>query len=201
MLIFLLKFLCALIFGVKLWEKVGKDQKARQVFGFFGEFMGAFFSGSVEARLDEKGRFVLPQSMRHGLMENGVLEFSLGLGLGGCIGVYRQSMIEKMVETFRAKQHIGEYQQFFTFFFANLFPTTCDKVGRVVIPTVLKKVVGIHSEIVVAGVIDKIEIWPQEIYMSKLEALLSGTDGQFNLAEMTKQAFALLETDHEESAP
>ena len=48
-------------------------------------FMGTFFfSGSATARLDEKGRFVLPQSMRYGLIEDGELEFSLGLGLGGC---------------------------------------------------------------------------------------------------------------------
>ena len=44
-----------------------------------------FFSGSTSAKLDEKGRFVLPQQMRFGLVEEGALEFSLALGLGGCL--------------------------------------------------------------------------------------------------------------------
>jgi len=59
-----------------------------------------FFSGSNAARLDEKGRFVLPQSMRYGLVEEGALEFSLGLGLGGCLAIYRKSDIEKIVARF-----------------------------------------------------------------------------------------------------
>src|SRR5271166_1568220 len=118
-----------------------------------------FFSGSQVAKLDEKNRFVLPQSMRYGLVENGALEFSLGLGLGGCLAIYRKSDIEKIVAKFQAKQHLGKYQKFFTLFFSTLHQTTCDTVGRVLIPATLKKAVGIKTEIMVAGVLNKIEIW------------------------------------------
>jgi MraZ protein len=151
-----------------------------------------FFSGSTSAKLDEKGRFVLPQQMRFGLVENGTLEFSLGLGLGGCLTIYRQSDIQKIVEKFQAKQHLGKYQKFFTLFFSTLHQTTCDKVGRVIIPPTLKKAVGIQSEIMIAGVLNKIEIWPKERYDAQLEAVLSGQDAEMNLAKMTEEAFALL---------
>ena len=124
--------------------------------------MQFFFSGSTSAKLDEKGRFVLPQHMRFSLVENGVLEFSIGLGLGGCLTIYRQSAIQKIVERFQSKQHLGKYQKFFTLFFSTLHQTTCDKVGRISIPPTLKKAVGIKNEITIAGVLNKIEIWPQE---------------------------------------
>ncbi len=151
-----------------------------------------FFSGSSSAKLDEKGRFVLPQQMRFGLVENGELEFSIGLGLGGCLAIYRQSDIERIVAKFQAKQHIAKYQKFFTLFFSTLHQTTCDKVGRVNIPTILKNAVGVKSEIVIAGVLNKIEIWPREQYEQQLNALVTGKDQEISLAQLTEEAFALL---------
>ncbi len=171
--------------SVKLWENVG----------IMGKF---FFSGSVDAKLDDKNRFVLPQQMRYGLIEDAVLEFSIGLGLGGCLAIYRKSDIDKIVEKFQAKQHLGKFQKFFTLFFSTLHQTTCDKVGRVIIPGVLKKAVGMNEEIVIAGVLNKIELWPKEKYAADLSALLGGKDPEFNLARLTEDAFALLDEEEGE---
>ncbi|MDR2539703.1 MAG: hypothetical protein LBC45_03770 [Chlamydiales bacterium] len=157
-----------------------------------------FFSGSTATKIDEKGRFVLPQGMRFGLVENGVLEFSLGLGLGGCLAIYRQSDIQRIVAKFQEKSHIGKYQEFFTLFFSTLYQTTCDKIGRVHIPSILKKAVGIASEIVIAGVLNKIEIWPKKEYERRLEAMLDGKNVDMNLAKLTEEAFALLGRSEEE---
>ncbi|MCB1109452.1 MAG: division/cell wall cluster transcriptional repressor MraZ [Chlamydiia bacterium] len=150
-----------------------------------------FFNGSTHSKLDEKNRFVLPQQMRYGLVENGELEFTIALGLGGALAIYRRSDIEKIVKKFQAKQHVAKYQKFFTLFFSTLHHATCDKLGRVVLPPVLKKAAGIKSEIVIAGVLNKIEIWPKEKYTYDLESFLGGEDN--SLAQMTEEAFALLE--------
>lgn len=163
--------------------------------------MGKFyFSGSVSAKLDEKNRFVLPQNMRFGLVEDGELEFCLALGLGGCIAIYRRNDIQKIVEKFQSKQHIAKYQKFFTLFFSTLHQTTCDKVGRVVVPPILKKAAGIKSDVIVAGVLDKIEIWPKEVYEKDLNALLSGKGADAELAKMAEEAFALLGEEEGEHA-
>jgi MraZ protein len=166
-----------------LWQKVGN---------LVSKF---FFSGSTNAKLDEKNRFVLPQSMRFGLVEEGELEFTIALGLGGCLAIYRRSDIEKIVQKFQSKQHIGKYQKFFTLFFSTLHQTTCDKIGRVILPPVLKNAVDIKGEIVIAGVLNKIEIWPKELYDKQLKAMLAGKDEDYNLAKMTEEAFALLEEE------
>lgn len=156
-----------------------------------------FFSGSSVAKLDEKGRFVLPQEMRYGLVEDGKCEFVIGLGLGGCLAIYRKSVIEKIVERFQKMQHVAQYQKFFTLFFSTLHPTECDKVGRVSLPSSLKGAVGIQKEMVVAGVMDKIELWPKEVYEENLRKLLGGED----LAKMTEAAFYLLNEEVPASAP
>ena len=152
-----------------------------------------FFSGSTNAKLDEKNRFVLPQSMRFGLVENGAMEFTLALGLGCCLAIYRKSDIEKIVEKFQSKAHVAKYQKFFTLFFSTLYHTTCDKIGRVGIPPILKKAVDMQGEIVVAGVLNKIELWPKEKYDAHLKAFISGEDADFDLAKMSEEAFALLD--------
>lgn len=153
---------------------------------------GFFFSGSTVAKLDEKGRFVLPQAMRYGLVEDGKCEFVLGLGLGGCLSIYRKGTIQSIVEKFREKQHMAQYQKFFTLFFSTLHETQCDKIGRVMLPLHLKNAMNIKKELVVAGVMDKIELWPKEIYDQNMRNMLENKNPDLNLAQMAEEAFALL---------
>jgi MraZ protein len=151
-----------------------------------------FFSGSHTAKLDEKGRFVLPQEMRYGLVEEGKCEFVIGLGLGGCLAIYRKALIDQIVAKFQENQHVAKFQKFFTLFFSTLYPTECDKIGRVMLPANLRVAVGIDKEMVVAGVMDKIELWPEEVYKRNLRSLLDGTSTDLSLEKMTEEAFALL---------
>lgn len=155
--------------------------------------MGDFyFSGSVSTKIDDKNRFVLPQNMRYGLVENGELEFTISLGLDGSLAIYRKSDIAKIIEKFRKKQHLAKYRKFFTIFFSTLFHTTADKLGRVVIPALLKKAAGIEGEIVICGVLDKIEIWSKEKYDKDLLSFMEEEAGG-----MTEAAFALLGDEEE----
>ncbi|MBI3508817.1 MAG: hypothetical protein HY069_04220 [Chlamydiia bacterium] len=169
----------------KMWENVGMSMSRY------------FFSGATVVKLDEKGRFVLPQEKRYGLVEEGKCEFVIGLGLGGCLAIYKKSVIDQIVEKFQQNQHVARFQKFFTLFFSTLHQTECDKVGRVHIPDTLREAVGIQKEIVVAGVLDKIELWPKEVYDANLRELIAGTAPDKSLAKMTEEAFALL---HEEDA-
>jgi MraZ protein len=160
-----------------------------------------FFSGSNVAKLDEKGRFVLPQEMRFGLVEEGKCEFVIGLGLGGCLAIYRKSVIQKIVERFRSLQHLAQYQKFFTLFFSTLHPTECDKVGRVALPSTLKSAGQIQKEIMVVGVMDKIELWPKEVYEKNLRELIEGKSSDLSLTKMAEEAFALLHSEPAQKAP
>jgi transcriptional regulator MraZ len=172
---------CAIFdFVAKMWDNVEMVMS------------GFFFSGSHVVKLDEKGRFVLPQNFRYGLVEEGKCEFVIGLGLGGCLTIYRKSLIQKIVDKFKENQHVAKFQKFFTLFFSTLHQTECDKIGRVMLPVNLKGAVGIEKEIVVAGVMDKIELWPKKVYDRNLRALMEGTSPEMNLEKMTEEAFALL---------
>lgn len=143
-----------------------------------------FFSGSSSAKVDDKNRFVLPQDMRFGLVEEGKIEVVLALGMGGCLALYRKSEIEAIVKTLRGKQHIAKYRKFFTLFFSTLHKVTPDKLGRITLPAILKKATGIETEVVIAGVMNKIEIWPKQKFEDDL-ALFK--DQAAELSELTEE--------------
>lgn len=157
-----------------------------------------FFSGSSTAKLDEKNRCVIPQSLRYGLVEDGKLEFTIALGLGGCLAIYKNSDMEKIVKKFKEKQHVAKFQKFFTLFFSTLYKTTCDNIGRITIPAILKKAAGIESEIVFAGVLDKIELWPKEKYELDLASFFDEKEETNALSEMITEAFGLLSEEEVE---
>jgi len=60
--------------------------------------------------------------MRFGLVENGALEFTLALGLGGCLAIYRRSDIERCGEVPIEAAH-GQVSKIFHFL---LFYTPSD---------------------------------------------------------------------------
>ena len=159
---------------------------------------GSFFSGSYNAKVDEKGRFVIPQSLRYQLIEDGKLEFTIALSMGGCLAIYKKSDIEAIVEKFKKKQHIGKYQKFFTLFFSTLIHTSCDKVGRVSLPSSLKNGVGIKDEIVIAGSLNKIELWPKEVYERDLAQFVGG-EGSDSMKNLMEEAFSLLGEEEPEN--
>lgn len=152
--------------------------------------MGYFFSGAHEGKLDEKNRLVLPHDLRYGLVENGVLQFSVALGMGGCLSIYRKSDIERLVEQFQKMQYVARYQKFLTIFFSTLYQTECDKVGRITLPPLLKRASGIDQEVVIAGVLNKIEIWPKEVYESTLGSFLEGNDPSLDFSKLAEEAFS-----------
>ena len=146
-----------------------------------------YFSGSYVAKLDEKNRFVLPQDLRYQLVEKGKLEFIIALSMGGCLAIYRESEMQEILGRLKKKQHIARFQRFLTLFFSTLIKTTCDKVGRVTIPAALKNGVGIEQEMMITGALNKIELWPREVYEKDLRAFMEGKE---SLKEVMEDAFS-----------
>ena len=150
-----------------------------------------FFSGSNFYKIDEKNRFVIPHQMRYGLVENGKLEFAIGLGFGGCLAIYKKSDLDQIVEKFREKQYVSKFQKFFTLFFSTLHFTSCDKLGRASLTPQLKSIANLKKDVVIAGVMNKIEIWSKDEYEKNMKEVLQDAKDE-GLREMTEDAFSLM---------
>ncbi|MFI3207623.1 MAG: division/cell wall cluster transcriptional repressor MraZ [Eubacteriales bacterium] len=111
------------------------------------------FRGEYAHNIDPKGRLIIPAKFREGLGEN----FVVTKEIGGCLSVYPEegwkAFEEKLSALPRAKADIVR------FFSGSAVDSGLDKQGRVLLSPALKAYAGVEKEVVLVGVLDRVEIW------------------------------------------
>ena len=106
--------------------------------------------------MDAKGRLIVPAKFRDQLGD----EFMVTRGLDGCLFVYTQDEWHSMEERFREIPMTSKNaRKFSRFLFAGAVNCEVDKQGRILLPPVLREYAGIQKDVVLAGVLNRIEIW------------------------------------------
>jgi MraZ protein len=146
--------------GVK-WSRVG----------FRGEHGHDMFFGTYEHTIDEKGRLTLPARFRR-VLEAGVV---VARGLDSNVDVYPQDEWDRLVESRLAPLDplAPETRKLRRFFFAGTTYDTMDRQGRVLVPQQLRDAGGLGRDVVIAGVLDHLEVWSREAWAEQQK----GVDG------------------------
>jgi MraZ protein len=116
------------------------------------------FLGQYQHSLDEKGRVILPAKFRSQL-EGGAY---MARGLDGCVCVYPTDEWERVSNKVLELATRGATErQAARSFFAGAAEVAPDRQGRVPVPVHLREFAGLslEREVVVAGVLSRIEIW------------------------------------------
>ena len=117
------------------------------------------FMGEFNHTIDAKGRLIIPSRFRELLGD----EFVLTKGLDGCLSIYPMEEWEAFEEKLRALPLTNKNARTFSrFFVAGATPCELDKQGRILIPQTLREFAGLDKDVVLVGVIDKIEVWDKE---------------------------------------
>lgn len=117
------------------------------------------FKGEYSHSVDAKGRIIMPAKFREILGEM----FVVTKGLDGCLFVYPNDEWENIENKFREiPLTTKDARKFSRFFFAGAADCEVDKQGRVLIPAVLREFAGLNKEVVLVGVLNRIEIWSKE---------------------------------------
>ena len=117
------------------------------------------FMGEYNHTVDTKGRLIVPSKFRELLGD----EFVVTKGLDGCLFVYSGDEWKLMETKFReVSQFSKEARKFARFFFAGAATCEVDKQGRVLLPANLREFAGNEKEVVLAGVVNHIEIWNKD---------------------------------------
>ncbi len=117
------------------------------------------FMGEYNHTIDTKGRLIVPSKFREPLGE----EFVVTKGLDKCLFVYPSEEWKTIEENFRSvSQFSKEARKFARFFFAGAAICEVDKQGRILLPAVLREYAGLEKEVVLAGVVNRVEIWDKE---------------------------------------
>ena len=129
------------------------------------------FKGVFEHQLDDKNRLRIPSKFKKELTgEHGEKTYSFFRGMNNCICVMADELLDETISVL-AEEGISESSEASTLFFGNIFSAEEDAQGRVVLPTVLKKMAGITKNIITLGKGKRLEIWSAERYYAYLEGI------------------------------
>lgn len=127
------------------------------------------FVGQYEHNLEEKGRLSVPKKFRGDLAEGGVLT----RGLDGCLFLFPkkrwEEFVDKLSQTPLTKADARGFSRLLTY---GATEVELDGQGRILVPEFLRNFAGIKKEVILAGALERIEIWDKENfsdYQQKIE--------------------------------
>ena len=123
--------------------------------------------GEHEHTIDEKNRLTLPAKFRQSFSGGGVVT----RGMDGCLYVYPREEWERLVESrlgsldplSRDDRMIQRH------FFSGAAEIEPDKQGRIMLPGALIEHAKLGREVIVAGVLDHLEIWDRAAWRAQLK--------------------------------
>jgi MraZ protein len=122
------------------------------------------FGGHYRHSLDSKGRLNIPAQLRKILgSQNTQLWITPGLQ-DGCLFVYPQENWIKKMEELNAQADTLEKRKAIRVFSSQSFMVDLDTQGRIIVPSDYQKLAKMDKEVVIAGVMDKIELWNPQAY-------------------------------------
>ncbi len=129
------------------------------------------FKGIFEHQLDDKNRLRIPSKFRKELTgEHGEKTYSFFRGMNRCICVMADELLDETISEL-SDEAISESSEASTLFFGSIFSAEEDAQGRVVLPTLLRKMAGIKKDIVTLGRGKRLEIWAAERYYEYIEGV------------------------------
>jgi len=128
------------------------------------------FIGEYTAKVDDKGRIVLPKPFKKVLSDEGDLRLVVKKDIfTSCLEVYTFSEWEK--QSSKVKDSLNFFNSDHATFWREYMRGRAvvepdEKIGRISIPKALLDSIGVTKEVVFCGVDYKIEIWSKENFSS-----------------------------------
>jgi MraZ protein len=117
------------------------------------------FLGEFEHSLDDKGRLAIPAKFRPELSQGLVLT----RGLDRCLFVWPLAEWRALAEKLgRLSLMHADARRLQRLLFSGAVDTQLDRLGRVLVPGFLRTYAGLEDAAVVAGVLNRIEIWDRD---------------------------------------
>ena len=116
------------------------------------------FMGEYNHTIDAKGRLIVPAKFREQLGE----AFVITNGNDGCLNIYTNEDWETFLEKLSLLPNNRDKREIVRAFVSKANTVEVDKQGRILVPPALREHAGLDKDVVLAGVIDKIEVWDKD---------------------------------------
>jgi MraZ protein len=119
------------------------------------------FSGKYYYTVDPKGRIIIPAPFREIITSNYSSKLYItNAPFDKCLFIYPMEEWNKLQEQIRTKPKSDEAIRFFLRrVIASATETEMDRQGRLLVPIALREDANINSNVVMAGQIERIELW------------------------------------------
>jgi MraZ protein len=123
--------------------------------------VAARFFGRYEHALDAKGRLILPAKLRAHFDRPGYL----APHLEGCLALWRDEEFQEEINVRLALAEEGPAQRNeVREWSSKVFEAEIDRQGRMAIPTDLRDYAALGQEVLVVGMINRVELWAPEVW-------------------------------------
>jgi len=113
--------------------------------------------------LDDKDRFILPAKFREKLKLLKKKQFYMTRGLDGCLSLYAHNEWKMLEEKLSSLSFTKQQSRYFNrLLFSGATEVDVDIQGRIAVPEYLKEFAQIKRDIVIIGVVNRIEVWDRE---------------------------------------
>lgn len=121
-------------------------------------------TGEFNHSIDAKGRLIIPSKLRESLGEH----FVITKGMDGCLFLYPDDEWKSFEDKLRTLPLTNrKARDFKRFFLGSAVDGEVDKQGRVLLSSALREHAHLEKEVVLAGVLDKVEIWSKEAWEAR----------------------------------
>lgn len=122
------------------------------------------FIGEFSYTIDTKGRLNIPSKFRQSLSKDNKNTFVIARGLDKCIWVYPLIEWKQIEKNLRDLSSLSiTHRRFIRNTARYATPSTYDKQGRVMLNSSLIEFAGLDKEVLIIGMINKMEIWNPSI--------------------------------------
>lgn len=125
------------------------------------------FSGKYYYTLDSKGRIIIPAPLRDVIVNtysNSEL-YITNAAFDKCLDIYPLKEWVKLVEKLRALPQTDDAVVYFQRrVIASALRCEIDKQGRILIPYEHRQDAGINAEVVIVGLLNRIQVWDKSVW-------------------------------------
>ena len=123
------------------------------------------FKGSYEYSVDSKGRINIPARLRKYVSPEANDTFVLTRGYEKCLFVYPLDEWNKLEESIRQLSSTNPRHRFFMrTLLERATESQLDGQARITIPKELLQFAGIENDVLILGVLERIELWNPSVY-------------------------------------
>ena len=133
------------------------------------------FAGEFPCKLDEKGRFAVPASLRDRFAVPGNPEVKKAVLVKSqqerCLWLFPLPHWYELLEVQRQRLTEHESRLFMHYMVADVVEVEIDRASRVLVPRKLREENGIDEEVILVGMYDRLEVWSSSTWKTHISQL------------------------------